>query len=98
MPPTNRATIVRQASLGSLGEHLSMRRQEQGMNIARLAELTGLNLSYLWQLEHERFQDIGLEKFCRIVEALGLSADQMLMDSGYLPQPIGKRRAMKERT
>ena len=54
------------------------------MSIARLAELTGLNLSYLWQLEHGRFQDIGLEKFCRIMDALKLSADQVLMDSGYL--------------
>ncbi len=67
------------------------------MSIARLAELTGLNLSYLWQLEHGRFQDIGLEKFCRIVDALRLSAGQVLTDSGYLAQRSSKRRTMKER-
>ena len=97
MPPTNRATTVRQASLGSLGNYLALKRQERGMSITRLAELTGLNLSYLWQLEHGRFQDMGLEKFCRIMDALGMSADQMLLDSGYLAQPTSTLRTMEGR-
>jgi transcriptional regulator with XRE-family HTH domain len=58
--------------------------------MAQLAKVTGLNISYLWHLENGRFLDIGLEKFCRIAAALGLSADDLLTESGYLPRPTSR--------
>jgi cytoskeletal protein RodZ len=87
MPPTNQTTIARQRQLGSLGRLLAEKRREQQMSLTRLSERTGLTMSYLSRLERGDFQDIGVEKFCRIVETLGLSADEVLVESKYLQPP-----------
>ncbi len=95
MPPTSKTTITRQRSLGNLGELLSQKRQEHNLTLTELSNRTGLAMSYLSDLERGRFQDIGVEKFSRIVEALNLSADEMLTESGHL-SPRRVRRRSKE--
>lgn len=87
MPPTSKTTISRQDSLLNLGEILSRKRRERRMTLSDLAQRTGLAMSYLSELERGRFQDIGVEKFCRIVEVLDLSAEQVLTESGHLTKP-----------
>jgi transcriptional regulator with XRE-family HTH domain len=47
---------------------------------------TGLSPSYLNYLEHGRFGDVGIEKFARLVQAMQVSADQVLAEAGYLPK------------
>ena len=85
MPLRNPATVARQASLANLGLMLSQMREQRQMSLRDLAQQTGLTSSYLSQLERGRFQDIGIEKFARIVAALNLSADAVLRASGHLP-------------
>src|SRR5690349_19146716 len=91
MPPTSKRTISRQDSLANLGELLGRKRREHQMTLSDLAQETGLAMSYLSELERGRFQDIGVEKFCRIEEALNLPAGEVLMESGHLSRPRSRR-------
>lgn len=41
-------------------------------------------------LEKGQFKDIGLDKLCMLLQALGCSADELLQEAGYLAaQPDG---------
>lgn len=68
-----------------LGIVLRKLREERGMSAAGLAKQTGLSRSYLNYLETGKFAEVGLDKFSRVVSALGLSADRVLREAGYLP-------------
>lgn len=63
---------------------ITRQRKAQGVTAYRLAEESGLSRSYLSHMEHGRFGELGLDKFARIVEALGVSADDLLRQAGYL--------------
>lgn len=68
-----------------LGVVLRKLREEQGITAARLANASGLSRSYLTYLESGKFAEVGLDKFSRLIDALGLGADEVLQKAGYLP-------------
>ncbi len=84
MPPPS-ANQPKDTKSRRLGAVLRRLREEQGVSAAGLAKQTGLSRSYVTYLESGKFAEVGLDKFSRIVRALGLSADRVLRDAGYLP-------------
>lgn len=68
-----------------LGATLRKLRTERGIPATKLVAETGLSRSYLAYLESGRFTEVGLEKFTRLIQAMDLSADQVLRLAGYLP-------------
>lgn len=82
MPQTRRSTATAAERLGPVFQKL---RTERGIPASKLSRETGLTRSYLNYLERGRFKDIGIERFVRLVQAMRLSADQVLGEIGYLP-------------
>lgn len=73
-----------------LGEVLSRHRKEQGLTATAVARDAGLSRSYLSYVENGKFGEIGIDKLTRLIEVLGVSADAVLQEAGYLPsQPEG---------
>jgi XRE family transcriptional regulator of biofilm formation len=70
----------------NLGAAIKQLRQERGLSAYRLSQDAGLSRSYMSYLEKGDFSEIGLDKFVRLVQALGVSADQLLTEAGYLPK------------
>lgn len=68
-----------------LGVILRRKREAAGIGPVQLVKESGVNRSYLAYLEQGKFAEVGLDKFSRIVSALGLSAEQVLQEAGYLP-------------
>lgn len=69
-----------------LGVLLKEERERQGILAAHLARELDWPRSYLAYLEAGRFKEVGLDRFSRIVTTLGLSATNVLHDTGYLPE------------
>ena len=67
-----------------LGPVFHRLRTERSLTTIKLAEQTGLPQSYVSYLERGRFQDIGVDKFARLIQALKVSADHVLAEAGYL--------------
>ncbi len=67
-----------------LGPVFHRLRTERSLTTTSLAKETGLPQSYLSYLERGRFQDIGVDKFARLIQALKVSADHVLAEAGYL--------------
>ena len=84
MGKTGRAAELEKAK--KLGAILRHRREEAGIGPVELTKRSGVSRSYLAYLEQGKFAEVGLDKFSRIIKALGLSADQVLQDAGYLPK------------
>ncbi len=82
MPRANQPKDTKTQRLGLVLRRL---REEQGVSAAGLAKQTGLSRSYVTYLESGKFAEVGLDKFSRIVQVLGLSADRVLREAGYLP-------------
>lgn len=74
-----------------LGATLRRLRTERAIPATKLVAETGMSRSYLAYLESGRFTEVGLDKFTRLLRAMGLSADQVLEEAGYLP---AKTRSM----
>lgn len=58
-------------------------RTERKIATSQLTKETGLDPSHV-HLERRRFNDIGIEKFARLVHALSISADQVLAQMGLV--------------
>lgn len=69
-----------------LGAILRRKREEAGIGPVALVKISGVSRSYLAYLEQGKFAEVGLDKFSRIVKALGLSTDEVLAEAGYLPK------------
>ena len=69
---------------------------ERGIPATQLVKETGLSRSYLAYLESGRFTEIGLEKFTRLIQAMDLSADQVLGQAGYLTTAPREAANVKE--
>jgi transcriptional regulator with XRE-family HTH domain len=79
-----------------LGATLRKLRMERGIPATDLVKETGLSRSYLAYLESGRFTEIGLEKFTRLLQAMDLSADEVLGQAGYLTTPRRKTADVEE--
>lgn len=78
----------RSKAVVTLGQLLRQKRIERGVTGVELTRRAQISRSYLTKLEDGTMQDLRLDKFCRIAEALGLSADDLLREAGYLaPKP-----------
>lgn len=67
-----------------LGAAIQKARQDIGISQSELAKRTGLSKSYLNYLEAGRYDEIGIGKFALLVEALDISADEMLRRAGIV--------------
>jgi transcriptional regulator with XRE-family HTH domain len=73
-----------------LGDLLQRFREEQGRSASAVAREAGMSRSYLSYVENGHFGEIGIDKLTRLISVLGLSADAVLQEAGYLPsQPQG---------
>lgn len=73
-----------------LGEVLARLRKEQSLSAAAVARDAGLSRSYLSYVENGKFGEIGIDKLTRLISVLGVSADAVLQEAGYLQsQPQG---------
>lgn len=79
-----------------LGATLRKLRMERGIPATDLVKETGLSRSYLAYLESGRFTEVGLEKFTRLLQAMDLSADEVLGQAGYLTTPRRKAADVEE--
>jgi transcriptional regulator with XRE-family HTH domain len=70
-----------------LGEVVKQARLEMGLTRPALSKRTGLSKSYISYLESGKYVEIGVAKFALLVEALQMSADQLLGEAGYLRRP-----------
>lgn len=80
-----RVDTVARGKMKRLGTILRRLRQERGLSTYQLAEVTGLHRSRITYLESGVPSEIGLEKFARLVAALGVSSEQVLREAGFLP-------------
>jgi len=79
---------VRKVKLSQrLGEVVKKGRQELDLSQPGLAKKTGLSRSYISYLESGKFEEIGIAKLALIADALEMSADQLLVDAGYIKRP-----------
>ena len=67
-----------------LGEVVKKARLDLGMSQLDLAKRTGLSTSYISYLESGKYEEIGIAKLALIVDALEMSADQLLTEAGYV--------------
>ncbi len=68
----------------TLGQLLRQKRIERGISGVELTRRAQISRSYLTKLEDGTMQDLRLDKFCRITEALRLAADEVLQEAGYI--------------
>lgn len=84
--PRRSLTSKARSGVTRLGPVFHRLRIERSIPARKLSKETGLSSSYLSYLERGRFQEIGLDKFARLILALKISADQVLAEAGYLPK------------
>ncbi|MDE3076171.1 MAG: helix-turn-helix domain-containing protein [Chloroflexota bacterium] len=82
--PKRSPTTKKRQGIERLGPVFHRLRTERSLTTTSLSKETGLPQSYLSYLERGRFQDIGVEKFSRLIQALKVSADHVLAEAGYL--------------
>jgi len=83
--PKQSPTTKERSGTQRLGAVLRQLRLQRGVTTTYLVKTTGLSRSYLSYLEQGHFSEVGLDKFARLIAAMGLSADQVLEEAGYVP-------------
>lgn len=69
-----------------LGEKLNALRKEKGLTLERLAELSGLSKSYIWELENRESQRPSAEKLNALGRVLGVDAVFFIEDDVREPE------------
>lgn len=69
-----------------LGEKLNTLRKEKGLTLDKLAELSGLSKSYIWELENRESQRPSAEKLNALGKVLGVDAVFFLEDDVREPE------------
>lgn len=82
--PKRSKTSKQRSGTERLGPVLHRLRTERSITASKMSRETGLSPSYLNYLERGRFGDVGIEKFARLIQAMKVSADQVLSEAGYL--------------
>ncbi len=85
MPKQSKTVAERHDATRTLGQLIREKRLERGVTVLEFARRSGMARSYLYRVEEGSFDDIRMDKFCRIVATLQISADQLLQEAGYLP-------------
>ena len=69
-----------------LGEKLRDLRKQRGLTLEKLADMAGLNKSYLWELENRESQRPSAEKLTALADALGVGTSFFLEDDLREPE------------
>jgi len=69
-----------------LGEKLYMLRREREFTLEKLAELSGLSKSYIWELENRESQRPSAEKLTALADVLGVSAAYFIEEDVRAPE------------
>ena len=67
--------------MATLGEKIRKFRQEKGLTLEQLGEMSGSSKSYIWELENRDTRKPSGEKLTRIAQALEVTTDYLLDDS-----------------
>jgi transcriptional regulator with XRE-family HTH domain len=70
-----------------VGEHVRRRRRDRGLTLAAVAELTGLNVGYLSQVENDKASP-SLETLAALAEALDVPIAWFLLDQSVGPRVV----------
>lgn len=71
-----------------IGEHIRKLRKMNHISLRELADSTGLSVSFLSDIEHQRSEP-SLASLELIAKGFGLGAGDMLVDAGYTVRPSG---------
>jgi transcriptional regulator with XRE-family HTH domain len=74
----------------SFGGILREKRRAAGMSQRRLADLAGLDFSYISKLENNRLAAPAAETVLRLAELLGCPAEELLAAANKLPSDVGQ--------
>jgi transcriptional regulator with XRE-family HTH domain len=69
-----------------LGEKLKALRTSKGYTLDRLAELSGLSKSYIWELENRESQRPSAEKLTSLGDVLGVAASYFIEEDVRAPE------------
>lgn len=89
MTQVSRSGTTKRHATRTLGQVIREARVERGLSVQELARQTEIARSYLYRVEEDSFGSIQMTTFCRLIETLHLSADQVLGEIGFLP-PVPK--------
>ena len=77
---------MEEADKASLGTRLRQARVAAGLSSRELAQLAGINQSYLVKLETDQNDNPSAEKLQRLADALGIDATELLRFIGVKPE------------
>lgn len=69
-----------------LGEKLRELRKQKGLTLDKLAELSGLSKSYIWELENRESQRPSAEKLTALADVLGVTSVYFLEEDVRAPE------------
>lgn len=69
-----------------LGEKLRALRKKHQLTLEKLAELSGLSKSYVWELENRESQRPSAEKLTALADVLGVSASYFIEEDVRDPE------------
>lgn len=72
----------------SLGDKIKKRRKEMKLSLDKLANISDISKSYLWELENRTTRKPSAEKLTKIAEALEVTINYLLNDSSSSPSEI----------
>lgn len=75
----------------TFGEVLREKRRASGVSQRRLAELAGVDFSYISKLENDRLPAPSAETVVRLANAIGASPEQLLAAARKMPEDVGKQ-------
>jgi HTH-type transcriptional regulator, competence development regulator len=73
----------------TFGELLRERRRAAGLSQRKLAELVGVDFSYVSKLENDRLPPPSSETVVRLAEAIGAAPDEFLAVAKKIPDAVG---------
>lgn len=62
----------------AIGCRIRSERKRRGIRQNRLADMIGVKTQTLWDYEHGRIKNIGIDPLCKLADALGVSVDYLL--------------------
>lgn len=75
--------------MNEFGKRLKERRREAGLSQRRLAEIAGVDFSYISKLENGRLPPPAAATVVRMAKIIGCSDDELLAAARKLPMDVG---------
>lgn len=71
------------------GQALRARRRAAGLSQRRLAEVVGVDFTYISKVENDRLPPPAADTLARIAAAIGVPAEDLLAAAGKVPKTVG---------